>query len=127
LTLIIMVMLFKKLKWGKTYLATIFKGLGVMILWPIGMILLMVTIIGAPLGIIGMIIYFVCIYLASLVSAWALGNILIESKIFNLKNEYLIALVGLILLSALKWIPGIGPLVSLIAVLWGLGTIWQLK
>ena len=125
LTLMIMVMLFKNLKWNKKYLSTIFKGFGVMILWPIGMVLLMITIIGAPIGIIGMMAYFVGIYLASLVAAWALGKILVETKVFNFKNEYLIALLGLVLLSALKWIPGAGVFISMVAVLWGLGTIWS--
>lgn len=125
LTLMIMVMLFKNLKFSKKYLGTIFKGLGVLILWPIGMVLLMITVIGAPLGIIGMVFYFVGLYLAKLISAWVIGKILVETKVFNIKNEYLVALVGLILLSALKWIPGLGSLVSLIAVLWGLGTIWS--
>ena len=127
LTLMVMVMLFKNIKWSKKYLLTIFKGFGVLILWPIGMIMLVVTIIGAPIGLIGMFLYFVCLYLANLVSAWGLGKILGETKVFNIKNEYLLALLGLVLLSALKWIPGAGMFVSLIAMLWGLGTIWQLK
>ena len=133
-TLMVMVMLFKNVKYnppaggqGKKYLATIFKGFGVLILWPMGMVMLMITIIGAPIGFIGLVGYFVCLYLANLVSAWALGKVLVETKVFNIKNEYLLALLGLILLSALKWIPGAGVFVSLVAMLWGLGTIWQLK
>lgn len=123
--LMVMVMLFKNIKWSKKYLLTIFKGFGVFILWPIGMLMLMVTIIGAPIGLIGFVGYFVCLYLAHLVSAWVLGKILVETKIFNIKNEYLLALVGLILISALKTIPGAGMFVSLITILFGLGTIWS--
>jgi len=126
-TLMVMVMLFKNVKFGKKYLATVFKGFGVLILWPMGMVMLMITIIGAPIGFIGLVGYFVCLYLAQLVSAWALGKVLVETKVFNIKNEYSLALMGLLLLSALKWIPGAGVFVSLVAMLWGLGTIWQLK
>lgn len=127
LTLMIMVVLFKNLKLNKKYLHTILKGFGVMILWPLGMFFLIITVVGAPIGLIGMMGYFVCLYLANLVSAWAIGRILVDTKVFNIKNEYLVALLGLILLSALKWIPGVGALVSLISVLWGLGIIWQMK
>lgn len=100
------------------------RGLGVVMLVPIIGILTMVTLVGFPIGFIGLILYGISLYVAQLMAAWGLGKWMVENKIFNIKNEYGLAMLGLIVLSALSWIPGVNILVGMVATFWGMGLIW---
>ena len=109
----------------KNFWKTILLGLKVSILAPLALILAMITIVGIPVGFIGLMLYGISMYVAQLIAAWGIGKWLVETKVFNVKNEYALAILGLVLLSALKWIPGIGAVTAMAAGLWGLGIIWS--
>jgi cytoskeletal protein CcmA (bactofilin family) len=104
--------------------SVLLRGLGVVMLVPIIGILTMVTLVGFPIGFIGLILYGISLYVAQLIAAWGLGKWMVENKIFNIKNEYGLAMLGLIVLSALSWIPGVNILVGMMATFWGMGLIW---
>ena len=101
------------------------KGLLTLILLPIIGIMLFMTVIGLPLGVIGLIFYGVAIYLSTIFTAYLLGY-KIWQKVFNKDmNMLLIGLIGLFVLLILNLIPGINYLVAIITIVIGLGLIFD--
>lgn len=131
LSLMFFVYLFKNWSeriWKKeknNFWRVLLRGLGRVILVPIICLLTMVTIVGFPIGFIGFILYGISLYVAQLIAAWSLGKWLSEGKIFNIKNEYGLAILGLVVLSALSWVPGVNILMGMATTFWGMGIIWS--
>ena len=93
-----------------------------MIAVPIISILLMVSIICLPLGMIALLLYGIIIYLSSIISSVYFGK-LIGSRCLKLDNIYLQILIGIIITTLIKLIPMIGGLYSFIIVILGFGLI----
>lgn len=99
------------------------KGLVSLVLIPIIAVILMITVIGMPLSIVLLVLYFVAIYLSTIFTAYLLGY-KIWQKVFNKDmNMLLIGLIGLFVLLILNLIPGVRYLVSIVTILIGLGLI----
>ncbi len=99
------------------------KGLLSLVLIPIIAIILMITVIGVPLSIILIVLYFIALYLSTIFMAYLLGY-KIWQKLFNKDmNMLLIGLIGLFILLILNLIPGIRYLVAIITIIVGLGLI----
>jgi len=111
----------------KSTIATIGWGLAKLILAPIAIILLLITIIGAPLGLIVLFFYLLELYLAKLVTAFILGQYLVKQKWLTNKNIYIQSIFGLLLLTGLSYLPFIGPFVKLTSLLLGLGALFTWK
>ncbi|MEN3003930.1 polymer-forming cytoskeletal protein [Dehalobacterium formicoaceticum] len=117
--------------WAKTTrtitqqpLKTIGVGALVLILTPIVAILLMVTMIGIPLGIILGLIYSVSLYLAKIVVAIFIGAWVANKFSWPEKHKGVwLALLGLVIYSVASIIPWVGFPVILITLLTGLGAI----
>ena len=93
---------------------------------PLISLLLILSNIGISLGIILGLIYGICIYLSYIVSGFILGNLLL-GKVMKLNtNKYLSGIIGIIIIKIVSIIPIFGVLVSILALLLGLGTIWNL-
>jgi len=105
-------------------LKTLGIGALALILTPIAVILLMITIIGIPLGVILALVYGVSIWLSHIIVAiftgyWLAGR-------FNwplLHKGVWFVLLGLTLVTILSHLPFVGFLVSLAIILAGLGSI----
>ena len=108
----------------KSTIGTIGWGFVKLILTPIAVILLLITIIGAPLGLIVLFLYGLKLYLAKLVTAFILGQYLVKQKWLTNKNIYLQSIFGLLLLTGLSYLPFIGPFVKLTSLLLGLGALF---
>lgn len=96
-------------------------GLGSMVAVPVGLLLVAVTIVGIPLAIVGVLSFAVVVWIALLygriaVAAWALGQA-------DVDNRWLALVVGIVGFGLLGQIPILGGLLSLGAVLLGLGAI----
>lgn len=113
-----------------------FKKPGQSILWgivyaiatPIVLFLLLFTVIGIPLSLIGFALYLISLYLAKVFAGIAIG-ILVLSKIKK-KNDISLMLamvLGLIILILLKSIPFVGWIIGLVAMWWALGAIVAAK
>lgn len=101
------------------------KGLVVLILVPVISLLLFLTMIGIPLGIVLLIIYGLSLYLSTIFTSYLIGY-KIWQKVFNKEAHILLfGLIGLFVLFILKLIPGVGTLVSIITLLVGLGMIFD--
>ena len=101
------------------------KGLVVLILVPVVALLLCLTMIGIPLGIILLILYGLSLYLTTIFTAYLIGY-KVWQKFFNKEAHILFfGLIGLTLLLILELIPGVRTLVMIISLLVGLGLIFD--
>lgn len=113
---------------GETLASTFGKSLGIgtliaVLAFPVFLVLL-VSIVGIPLLPIVIPLFFLDLYFAKLVAAYALGV-----KITTLLNLSHLAIfwhyaLGLTILYLLRLVPGIGWLAGTLATLSGLGAIW---
>ncbi len=102
-------------------------GFAVLFLTPIAFVILMITVIGIPLGLITMALYMLTIYFSRLVVSLFIGKEFF--KMINQKNAANVwaYIVGLIIYTIVTFIPFIGGIASLLAVLTGMGAIVIVK
>lgn len=79
------------------------SGIGSLLLVPIISILLFITIIGLPLGIITFIMYFIVLYISPTIMGIVAGRL-----IFKERNPYLQVLGGIIIIRLMSLLPFIG-------------------
>jgi cytoskeletal protein CcmA (bactofilin family) len=102
-------------------------GLMALIAVPIGAVLLLVTVIGAPFGLVGMALFPALIYLSQVLVSWTAGKLLAD-RVEGLRNLRwpMIFLIGALLTSVATSLPGVGWLVGFGALLYGLGGLYYL-
>lgn len=105
---------------GAETLTTAGLGALALIVVPIAAVLMMITLIGAPLGILAMVLWLAGLYAAGIVSAALLGQRLLDP---TRHRPALALLAGLAVLVVLTNIPYLGGLVRLAALIVGLGSI----
>ena len=107
---------------GRRMLAGVLALIGA----PVFAALAMVTVVGLPLGLVLLGAYFVALYLAQLVVAWAAGRRLFElgqARLVGFGPRVGALALGLLLVYLMRAIPLLGPIVTFVVVIWGLGTI----
>jgi|GEM_PF-4781853 hypothetical protein len=100
---------------------TIGWGLLSVISIPIIAILLFISLIGIPLGVLALILFSFSLYLSRLLASLSLGSYLLKDNKF--KKPYYSLALGFVILNLLKLVPILGWLVYSIFILNGLGTI----
>lgn len=100
--------------------ASMLAGLILLIVVPIAAVIIMVTIIGIPLGVILLMLYFIAVFVAPLFAAIVLGYLIWRKPGGSL---YLALLIGVGVYFVLRLIPFLGGLVGLVALLAGLGAL----
>lgn len=110
-------------------LITIGIGLLLLIVTPLISLILMITLIGFPLGLIVLGLWLMILYLANILVAIALGEKINQrwNKKFEPGKNSLVhsMIIGVIILYLIFSIPIIGGLLCFITLLYGLGIIWQ--
>lgn len=103
-----------KSSWAK------YAGIGflTLVVVPVSFFILLITILGAPVAIISLVIYAVLIYLSKLPVAIFIGHLLIKEK-----SIYLKLFIGLAILTVIYLIPILGGFTKFIVLLIGLGTL----
>lgn len=101
---------------GKSLLAGILK----LILAPIVALVLMITVIGIPLGLLLLFVFLIYIYLAKIFVAYCIGDFVYQ-KLGKKMTTYLPFIIGLLGYYLLTSIRVIGPLTSFVTLLLGLG------
>jgi cytoskeletal protein CcmA (bactofilin family) len=100
-------------------------GAIILFLTPIAAVIVCLTIIGAPVGLIALMLYGIAIYLAQIpvglfIGGWIIGRFrVVESKAIMVGA----LAVGLVILKLLSLIPYFGFFVGLVVALFGLGAI----
>jgi len=107
-----------KMGWSLLY------GLLILIVMPILSVILMVTIVGLPLGIIALVMYFILLYVAKIVAALSIGSAILGRKDQKLSAQIWAALLGLLIVEVVCLIPIVGGLLGFVLMLGGMGAIY---
>ncbi len=113
--------------WRSRFGASLLWGLIVLVCWPVGALLLLITLVGAPLALVAILLYPVLLLLGYVSSGMAMGQWALQ----RFKPDAAAqpgwrigcAALGSLALAALGWVPLLGMLVALLAVLAGLGAM----
>ena len=95
---------------AKEPLAVILGGMGSFILLPLVSLLLLITVIGVPLGLVSLIMYFIIVYLSPVILGIILGRIVLTQK-----NHYLQVLVGVLVVRILSLLPIVGTFIWVVS------------
>ena len=114
--------LFKRLREMETnkILPSLAWGLLILIAVPIVSIIALITYVGVSAGIILLVLYFVFMYISTILSTYTITSLILKDKV---KNPYLVLLIGLTCLYVIKLIPFLGGLVTFGFICIGLGLI----
>ena len=94
-------------------------GLAITIGLPLISVVLLFTVVGLPLGLLGLLSIALLYTLGYVVASTALGRALVKEP----QSRYLAFVAGLAILRVLGLIPGLGGLVTFVAVVYGLGAL----
>jgi len=107
-------------------------GLIYLIVIPIALVLLIFTIIGGPLSLIGLCLYLIAVYIARIFTSTLIGQKILgyinKKKLETQPNEGNLLwsmILGTFILYILISLPYIGWLIGLIAVIWALGGLGE--
>ncbi|MBU1165147.1 FapA family protein [Patescibacteria group bacterium] len=109
----------RSLGWGLIYL----------ILTPIVILLLIITIIGIPLGMILIPMYFIAIYLSGIFVGVTVGLLLVNWLTKGKYKKTMIwpMILGLVICDIVFSIPIIGWILAILAVMWAMGALLEVK
>jgi len=105
--------------WGKNFLA----GIVALIVTPIVAGFLVLSSIGAAVGLILLALWFWELYVALVVATYRIGQLILRKH----PNELVQYAAGVALISAISFLPGIASTVKLVLVVFGLGSIILVK
>jgi cytoskeletal protein CcmA (bactofilin family) len=92
---------------------------------PIAAVILMITVIGLPLGVVTVLLYPVMIYAGQVLVAWAAGRLLADRvPALRAQNWAVLFLLGALITTVLTQLPIVGGVVAFAALLYGLGGLW---
>ena len=103
------------------------RGIVWLILTPIVCLILMITIIGLPLGIIGLVMYFVVLYMVKVVASYAVGYQVLKWLGAQRAKDGWVLLLGLVVFMILVAIPFIGWIIKCLLIIWALGALVEFK
>ncbi len=100
-------------------------GAVILIVTPIAAIIICITVIGIPVGLIALALYGIAIYLSSIVVALLIGRLILGRFSEVERKSMLIAAlaIGLVILSILRLIPVAGFYIGLLIIIFGLGSL----
>lgn len=97
---------------------TLGVGIVALITIPIASLLLLITVIGIPIGLISFVIYGLLLYLSKIPAGLWIGEKILKSE----EKPYLPMILGMLLLLLVGFIPYLGRIISFIAILLGIGS-----
>jgi hypothetical protein len=102
-------------------------GFAMLVCIPVASVLLLITLVGAPLALVVMAAYFVLLVVGYVVSGAALGDWLWKrlrrAAVSETGPRILAAVIGIVVLTVLASIPVLGGLIAFAALLLGLGAV----
>ncbi|MBI4779103.1 hypothetical protein HY797_01460, partial [Candidatus Falkowbacteria bacterium] len=99
-------------------------GILALLLTPLIIIILLITIIGIPLSLILLALWLVVMYTSKVLTGILVGRSLVNNYWPKQKNSLILAMIiGIVITYLIFSLPIIGPFMSLLAMLWGLGGI----
>jgi len=92
---------------------------------PLIAMILMITVIGLPLGLIVLFTYIVILYISKIFVGLAIGRSIVTYVKKEISSPYWHLVVGLIIIVFATRLPLVGFLISLIVILTGLGALFM--
>ena len=92
-------------------------GVAVLVVAPVALLILLVTILGIPAMLVLAALYFVVLIMSGPMSSLFLGRRLLRAE----RSAFLALLLGVFIVALLGVIPILGPIVSLVAIIFGVG------
>lgn len=112
---------------GRKLLPAGILGVLAMVLVPIGAIVLMISFVGFPAGLMVLAGYIIIFYLSQVTVGIVIGRAILSGRWDDgSRGFYLLAMtIGVILISVLRFIPlpYVGAVVSVVVSIWGIGTM----
>lgn len=104
-------------------LMSIGMGIVFLIVVPIVSILVMITVVGIPLGLIALLLYGIALFSAQIFVGMTIGRLILSFIADGNRRliQFLGLLIGLLILFGISFIPYVGPWAPLIVVILGLG------
>lgn len=104
-----------------------FVGLGVFVLVPLVATLIMVTIVGIPIGLLMLLAFPFMVTTGLVLAAFGLSDRLMNSdrSSRSFLGRLLLLIVGLLIFAVIGLIPVLGFVVGILALLVGLGALWR--
>lgn len=130
---LLLILLMPKLvtEFNKTMQANFWKNFGRGVLWlfmvPVIVIFLMFTLIGISVALIGLVLYFIGLYLAGILAAIVIGRLITNAFKWQKLHLLFSFLIGLILISLVGCLPVIGWLATWVLCMWAFGTGIKMK
>lgn len=106
-----------------SYLKDIAIGFGLLILIPVASIIIMITVIGLPIGIIGILLYVISLCIALSVASIEIANQIFKDKLDTKVKKIFAALLIYIIIKLIAFLPIIGGCIKFLCILLGLGII----
>ncbi len=106
---------------------TLFTGLGFIVLVPLVAVLVMVTVVGIPIGLVMLLAFPFTVVCAAVLAAFGLSDWLMNRQRAprSFGGRFGLLLIGMIVLTVLGLIPFVGFVIWLLALLLGLGALWR--
>ena len=108
---------------GKNPIAVTFvdaiKGLGLMIVIPIGLVVLLITIIGLPVSLVGLMVYILLILASIPVASLVIVRTFLSNKVNGNGLQILVAILVYIGLTVINIIPVVGPIINTLVMWYG--------
>ena len=106
-------------------LASLGWGAAILFATPVAAIIVCITVIGIPVGLIALVLYAIAIYISQVFVGLLLGQLIIE-RFRGVESKAIMIgalALGLFILTLLQWIPYLGFWVGLAVALFGLGAM----
>lgn len=102
-------------------------GALMLLLFPIAMILFVVTIVGIPLAMALLLVFIFAFFLSRVLAAFVVGRLLLQQFWAAKKdNNYWIVAIGFIVLWLIYSAPYIGGLIGFLSFIWGFGGVYYM-
>lgn len=102
-------------------------GFALLVCIPVASLILLITLIGAPLGLLAMTVYFALLILGYLAAAAAVGDLLLKrlrlANAGTFRWRIAAAILGIFIISVIGKIPVLGGLVAFAALIMGIGAV----
>lgn len=105
------------------WLSLFMSGLILLVFLPIISLFVMITVIGIPVSLVALALYFIAIYVSHIFTGLYLGQYLWENVFKKEKNALIATLIGTSAIFLVSLIPYIGTFVEIVSLLVGLGLI----
>lgn len=110
---------------ARSFFRSLGTGFIILLAGPVAIVLAGLTVVGIPVAILGLFLFSLSVYTAFILVAGLIGRSVLPPSRSGLSGFAPSLLVGVLILSAVAVLPFLGPPVRIVAVLFGLGCLFE--